>query len=398
MNLRLCTTPQSQSSHPAAVHCVRKWDASPRAVLDDADQVARHDGARMIGIRHILMALISLYERAEHSAITARMGLDIFRPRPHPSWLEAGLAYLQNPHERSGERLPLDPALPPFLSQKMLGRKKRGASLRKWVPDLLFLDDPFVQQVLIDPDAGLSGPLARLDFASRVANDLQADLMERVLGQPEASQALGNLAFRIAMGSNGHGPRGIAMFLGPPGVGKTLSARVFSESLASHGLLNPSKSRLLVVDLSQYSQYAQATHLFGQGSAAGVVTRHVVSFPESVILFDEMEKAHSKVLESFLTVLSEGVHNLDEGKVVDFRSCIFIFASNLGSEAWDHPELQSADRFSVDPLDLLGMSGMRDASVNACIWACLEPRIGGSFWQNDSLEPWKAWNWRRQPA
>lgn len=334
------------------------FDASPRAILADADCLARREESEAILVRHLGLALARLREQIDNPAIRKRLGLDVFLPPPFPAWMENALETLRQWPTRSFDWLPLDPALPPFLQRKILGRKNRGGSLKKWAPDLWLLGDPFLDQVIRTGEAPLQGPLANLDRAGRIARDIHADLARHILGQEEAIEALSDLVFRILMRPTRTGPRGIAVFAGPPGVGKTFSARLLSQCLIHRGVLESSRARELVLNMTQYSQ--PNSDLFGQRYADCEIATHVRQFPESVIVLNEMEKAHGRVINQLLPVLDDGCLTFTGGITMDFRGCIFVFTTNLGAEAWERTDLAGNDSFVVDPLEVLGLSGLKD--------------------------------------
>jgi|GEM_PF-2032367 len=195
---------------------------------------------------------------------------------------------------------------------------------------------------------------ARLQKALACARGVEADLRRVLIGQSEAVAALGRLAFRVAMGSAQHGPAGIALFLGPPGVGKTLAAQTFANALASR-LGTGRKAATLTVDGTHYTQYSQSNTLIGGDSYEGTITRFVREQPEGVVIVNEFEKMLRRTLESFLPVLDQGVLRL-QSRTVDFHRAVFIFTSNLGGELWDRPASTNLDAFRVDPQDLLGLA------------------------------------------
>ncbi|HEY1042544.1 MAG TPA: type VI secretion system ATPase TssH [Telluria sp.] len=161
---------------------------------------------------------------------------------------------------------------------------------------------------------------------------LQALLDERVLGQRQATAAIAQRV-RIARANleDPCKPRGVFLFAGPSGVGKTETA------LALADLLYGGQRKLVSINMSEYQEAHSVSGLkgappgyvgYGEG---GVLTEAVRRNPYSVVLLDEVEKAHPDVLELFYQVFDKGVLDDSEGREVDFRNTIIIMTSNAGS-------------------------------------------------------------------
>jgi type VI secretion system protein VasG len=168
----------------------------------------------------------------------------------------------------------------------------------------------------------------------RTVLNLQASLQNRVLGQPHA---IATVAQRVRTAranlDDPNKPKGVFLFVGPSGVGKTETA------LALADLLYGGERKLLTVNMSEYQEAHSVSGLkgsppgyvgYGQG---GVLTEAVRRNPYSVVLLDEIEKAHSDVIELFFQVFDKGVMDDAEGRVIDFRNTIIIATSNVGSAA-----------------------------------------------------------------
>jgi ATP-dependent Clp protease ATP-binding subunit ClpB len=161
---------------------------------------------------------------------------------------------------------------------------------------------------------------------------LEANLQSSVIGQNEAIHSVANIVRRNRMGfSNSNKPIGSFLFLGTTGVGKTELAK----SLAQY--LFHSQDLIIRIDMSEYQQEHSVSRLFGAPPGyvgydqGGQLTEAVRRKPYSVILLDEIEKAHSKVFETLLQVLDDGRMTDGQGHVVDFKNTIIIMTSNLGA-------------------------------------------------------------------
>jgi len=163
--------------------------------------------------------------------------------------------------------------------------------------------------------------------------DLEKALEKRVVGQDEALAAVADAIRRNKSGlSDSARPLGSFLFLGPTGVGKTELAKTLADFL-----FNDEKA-LTRIDMSEYGEKHSVSRLIGAPPGyvgyeqGGQLTEAVRRRPYSVILFDEIEKAHPEVFNVFLQILDDGRLTDGQGRVVDFRNVIIIMTSNLGSD------------------------------------------------------------------
>lgn len=163
--------------------------------------------------------------------------------------------------------------------------------------------------------------------------DLEKILSSSVIGQSEAIEAVSNAIRRNKAGlSDEHRPLGSFLFAGPTGVGKTLLAKVLASFLFDD------EKALTRIDMSEYMEKYSVSRLIGAPPGyvgydqGGQLTEVVRRRPYSVILFDEIEKAHPDVFNILLQVLDDGRLTDGQGRVVDFTNTIIIMTSNLGSE------------------------------------------------------------------
>ena len=155
----------------------------------------------------------------------------------------------------------------------------------------------------------------------------------RVVGQEEAVQAVSNAVRRARSGlQDPNRPLGSFIFLGPTGVGKTELARALAEFLFD------SEQAMVRLDMSEYMEKHTVSRLIGAPPGyvgyeeGGQLTEAVRRRPYSVVLFDEIEKAHPEVFNALLQILDDGRLTDGQGRTVDFRNTIIVMTSNIGSQ------------------------------------------------------------------
>ncbi len=162
---------------------------------------------------------------------------------------------------------------------------------------------------------------------------MEERLTHRVLGQPEAVQAIANAVRRSRSGlQDPNRPIGSFLFAGPTGVGKTELARALAEFLFDD------EAAMIRLDMSEYMEKHSVSRLIGAPPGyvgydeGGQLTEAVRRRPYSVVLFDEIEKAHKDVFNVLLQLLDDGRLTDGQGRTVDFRNSVVILTSNLGSQ------------------------------------------------------------------
>jgi len=167
---------------------------------------------------------------------------------------------------------------------------------------------------------------------------MEKRLHQRVIGQDQAVRAVSNAVRRSRSGlQDPDRPIGSFIFLGPTGVGKTELARALAEFLFDD-------DRAMVrIDMGEYQEKHTISRLVGAPPGyvgyeeGGQLTEAVRRRPYSVVLFDEIEKAHPEVFNALLQLLDDGRLTDGQGRTVDFRNAVVIMTSNLGTELWSEP-------------------------------------------------------------
>jgi len=181
-------------------------------------------------------------------------------------------------------------------------------------------------------------PVAKLSQGEKAKLlELEAELKGRVVGQEEAVEAVARAVLRSAAKlSRRHQPTGSFLFAGPTGVGKTELAKALAIQLFD------SDKNLIRFDMSEYMEQHAVSRLIGAPPGyvgheeGGQLTEALRRNPYSVVLFDEMEKAHPQVLNILLQLLDDGRITDSQGRTVDCSNCVVILTSNLGSQHMLH--------------------------------------------------------------
>ncbi len=178
---------------------------------------------------------------------------------------------------------------------------------------------------------------------------LEDELKKRVVGQEEAIEAVANAIRRSRSGlADENRPIGSFAFLGSTGVGKTELAKALAE------LLFDKEDLMVRIDMSEYQERHTVSRLIGAPPGyvgyeeSGQLTEAVRRKPYSIVLLDEIEKAHPDVFNILLQVLEDGRLTDNKGRVVDFKNTIIIMTSNIGSEILQHAISEQGNDFSSE--------------------------------------------------
>ncbi|MFF8817455.1 ATP-dependent Clp protease ATP-binding subunit [Leucobacter sp. NPDC015123] len=177
---------------------------------------------------------------------------------------------------------------------------------------------------------------------------LEHELSKRVVGQEEASRAVADAVRRTRAGiADPNRPTGSFLFLGPTGVGKTELAKALAEFLFDD------EHAMVRIDMSEYGEKHSVSRLVGAPPGyvgyeqGGQLTEAVRRRPYSVVLLDEVEKAHPEVFDVLLQVLDDGRLTDGQGRTVDFRNTILILTSNLGSQYLVDPDMSWTEKVAA---------------------------------------------------
>jgi ATP-dependent Clp protease ATP-binding subunit ClpB len=220
------------------------------------------------------------------------------------------------------------PALEKDLDTKSKRLKKLQSSRR-------ILKEEITEQDIADVVSRWTGiPVSRmLEEELQKLNRMEEELKKRIVGQNEAVQKISDTIKRSRAGiSDPHKPIGSFMFLGPTGVGKTELTKALAEFLFDD------EKALIRVDMSEYMEKHAISKLIGAPPGyvgheeGGGLTELVRHRPYSVILFDEIEKAHPEVFNILLQVLDNGRLTDSKGRTVNFKNTVIIMTSNIGAQ------------------------------------------------------------------
>jgi ATP-dependent Clp protease ATP-binding subunit ClpC len=214
-------------------------------------------------------------------------------------------------------------------------RAKKEDMQKAWREKAKEVDGVVDEEVIAEVVSKMTGvPLTRLEKeeAQRLL-ELENELHKRVVSQDEAIKAIAKTIRRARSGlKDPHRPMGSFLFLGPSGVGKTLLSKALAEFMFGD------EDALVQIDMSEYMEKHNVSRLIGAPPGyvgyeeGGQLTERIRRRPYSVVLLDEVEKAHPDVFNMLLQIMEEGRLTDSFGRHVDFRNVVMIMTSNIGAE------------------------------------------------------------------
>ena len=298
-------------------------------ITDEAIDAAVKLSARYINDRYLPDKAVDLMDEA-----ASKVRLSVFNKKPESTELEKKIIKLEEEKEEAIKNEAYD---------KASSLKKEQNKLRMKLSEIKLAEEQKKQQKVLvigyDDIAGVVAdwtkiPVNKLKQAEtdRLIK-LESVLHERVIGQDEAVVAVAKAIRRGRVGFNAEGrPIGSFLFLGPTGAGKTELSKALAEAMFG------SEESMIRVDMSEYMEKHSVSKLIGSPPGyvgheeGGQLSEKVRRNPYSVILFDEIEKAHPDVFNILLQVLDDGRITDSQGRVVNFKNTVIIMTSNAGAQ------------------------------------------------------------------
>jgi len=222
-----------------------------------------------------------------------------------------------------------------FRDAEIKQRDAIDATVTKWQHDLRINRRPVTYDDIAETISDATGiPISRMtDDESQIIMDMEANLKEMIIGQDSAVTGLCKVIKRSRTGvSSSKKPIGSFMFIGPTGVGKTETVKALANYYFGD------EDSIIRIDMSEYQEKFNVSKLIGSPpgyvghESGGQLTEAVRRKPYSVVLFDEVEKAHPDTFNTLLQVLDEGRLTDSLGRTVDFTNTIIIMTSNVGAK------------------------------------------------------------------
>jgi len=226
------------------------------------------------------------------------------------------------------------------IRDKMLSMQaQKDATVKEWRDRRKEIGGVVDEETVAEVISKMTGvPLTRLEKAeAERLLDLEAELHKRVISQDEAISAVARAVRRSRSGlKDPNRPMGSFIFIGPSGVGKTLLAKSLAEFLFGNA------EALVQIDMSEYMEKHNVSRLIGAPPGyvgyeeGGQLTERIRRRPYSVVLLDEIEKAHPDVFNMLLQIMEEGRLTDSFGRHIDFRNTVLIMTSNIGADKITH--------------------------------------------------------------
>ncbi len=323
-------------------------------ITNEALEAAANLADRYINDRFLPDKAIDLIDEAG-----ARLAIQKMTAPPELSELDKKIALVRGDKEAAIDGQDFEKAAA-LRDQEQQLSEERAEKERAWKAGELsveaVVDEDLIAQVL-SMSTGI--PVFKLTEAeSAKLLRMEGELHKRVIGQVEAVKAVSQAIRRSRAGlKDPNRPGGSFIFAGPTGVGKTELAKAVAEFLFGD------EDALITLDMSEYQEKHTVSRLFGAPPGyvgydeGGQLTEKVRRKPFSVVLFDEIEKAHADLFNSLLQILEEGRLTDSQGRIVDFKNTIIIMTTNLGTKdiakgvqtgfQFDQDEMASYERMKI---------------------------------------------------
>ena len=324
-----------QVDEPSEAHAVEilkglrdKYEAHHRvSISDDALEAAVHMSARYVSDRFLPDKAIDLIDEAG-----ARLRIKRMTAPPEIKALDEKIAETKTAKEAAIEGQDYEKAASlRDTEQKLIAERDEKDKAWREGDDQISEVTPEVISDVLSASTGV--PVYKLseEESGRLLH-MEDELHKRVIGQNEAIKALSRSIRRTRAGlKDPRRPGGSFIFAGPTGVGKTELAKALAEFLFGD------EDALITLDMSEYQEKHTVSRLFGAPPGyvgyeeGGQLTEKVRRKPFSVVLFDEVEKAHQDLFNSLLQILEDGRLTDSQGRVVDFKNTVIIMTTNLGT-------------------------------------------------------------------
>ncbi len=297
-------------------------------ITDQAVVAAANLADRYIADRYLPDKAIDLIDEAGSRLRIRRMSTP-----PDHKQLEEEIARIRREKEAAIERQAFDQAKR-LREQEEEKMQRKAAREAEWRAEGVDLFDVVDEEVIAEVLANWTGiPVYKLtEEETAKLLRMEDELHKRVIGQEGAIKAVSQAIRRTRAGlKDPKRPSGSFIFLGPSGVGKTETAKTLAEFLFGD------ESHLIQLDMSEYMEKHTVSRLVGSPPGyvgyeeGGQLTEAVRRKPFSVVLFDEIEKAHPDVFNTLLQILEDGRLTDSQGRTVDFKNTVLIMTSNLGT-------------------------------------------------------------------
>ena len=335
-----------------------KYEAHHRVTITDQALVAAANLAdRYISDRHLPDKAIDLIDEAG-----SRLRIKRMQTPPDLKEMETKLTEIQEAKKKAVEEQNYEEASRLRDEEKQLQTEKadKEAEIKAAGVDLFDeVDEECIAEVL---SIWTGIPVYKLtEEETQKLLNMEAELHKRIIGQEDAIKAVSQSIRRTRAGlKDPKRPSGSFIFLGPTGVGKTELAKTLAAFLFGD------EQSLITLDMSEYMEKHTVSRLVGSPPGyvgydeGGQLTEAVRRKPFSVVLFDEIEKAHPDVFNTLLQILEEGRLTDSQGRSVDFRNTIIIMTSNLGTQ-----ELRKANVGFTKADEAMSYARMRDKVMDS---------------------------------